>query len=292
MPVQSRPMADKPPFEPLHQAHAIEQVALIVTFQRPLDLALLRAARDAVGNPPDLPARAELRAFALPAGPGMLPVGAAVPGGALPAGAAPLGGFVFTRMRPDGSDEMEFQVQRQQVSFRTMLYTRWAKVFARAQQLFEAVLPLYLRHAPIGAIAMNYVDKFVCLATPDACDARPLLRKDSPYLAPNVFDARDLWHCHTGAFSHPDEQTKRLISVNVDLLTDKVDDKDRTVLSIASVLTDGFNQAGYKPMELTPEAGPGFIFQRFDALHALDKVVLGSIIMPSVAKRIALDNVG
>jgi uncharacterized protein (TIGR04255 family) len=283
-------MPDQPQFEPLHQAHAIDQVALILNFQRPLDARVLRAARDAVGNPEDLPARAELRAYALQVGPNMIPAGAAVAGPALvQGGAAPLAGFSFTRMRPDGSEEIEFQVQRHQVSFRTVVYTRWAKVFAQAQKLLEKVLPVFLSYSPITAIAMNYADKFVCLATPGECDARRLLRKDSPYLAPSVFEAKDLWHCHTGAFSRPDEQTKRLITVNADLLSDRVEEKDRTVLSITSILTDGFNNPGYSPTELKPDAGPDFVFRRFDALHALDKIVLGSIIVPSLAKRIALE---
>jgi len=282
-------MPDQPAFEPLHQAHAIEQVALIINFQRPLDVRLLRAARDAVGNPADLPARAELRAYALQVGANMMPAAAAVSGPVVQGGPAPIAGFSFMRMRPDGSEEIEFQVNRHQISFRTMLYTRWAKVVAQAQKLFDAVLPVFLNHSPITAIAMNYADKFVCLASPGECNAHTLLRKDSPYIAPNVFEANDLWHFHTGAFSRPDEQTKRLITVNVDLLADKIEEKDRTVLSISSILTDGFNNPGYSPTELTLDTGSDFVFQRFDTLHSLDKVVLGSIITPSAAQRIALE---
>lgn len=282
-------MPDQHQFEPLHQAHAIEQVALAVNFMRPLDAKLLRASRDAVGSPPDLPARAELRAFALSVGPNMMPAGAAVSGPAIQGGPAPIAGFSFTRMRPDGSEEIEFQVQRHQISFRTMVYTKWSNVFGQAQKLFDTVLPVFLGHSPITAIAMNYADKFVCLAPLGQCDPRSILRKDSPYLAPRIFEEKDLWHSHSGAFSRPDEQTKRLISVNIDLLTDKAEDKDRTQVSIASILTDGFNHPGYSPTELTPATGLEFVYRRFEALHALDKVVLGSIITPSVSQRIALD---
>lgn len=261
-------------FEPLHSAHAIEQVLLGVQFQKPLDDAGLREARTAAGNPPDLPGRAELRGFALQA-----------------AGAprAMSTGFSLTRMRADGTEEAEFQVQRHLISFRTMLYTRWSDISAQTYSLFSAVLPVYLRRGPIAAIALNYVDKFVSSSLPPDCDVRPILQRNSPYLAPRVFETANLWHTHSGAFSKPDAYTRRLVAVNVDYVTEKLEERERTALVINSTLTDAFNQNGYDPLQLTPEDGMSFAKQTFESLHQEEKEVLRSIISGDLARRIALE---
>lgn len=261
-------------FEPLHSAHAIEQVLLGVQFQKPLDDAGMREARVAAGTPPELPGRAELRGFALQA-----------------AGAprAMSTGFSFTRMRADGTEEAEFQVQRHLISFRTMLYTRWSDISAQAYGLFSTVLPVFLQRGTIAGIALNYVDKFISSSLPPDGDVRPILQRTSPYLAPRVFESTNLWHTHSGAFSRPDDRTRRLIAVNVDYITEKIEERDRTALVINSTLTDAFNQNGYEPLHVLPDDGMTFVKQTFERLHQGDKEVLRSIITGDLARRIALD---
>lgn len=274
--------ANKSTFEPVHNAHAIDQVAFGVQFDRQLSDEELKAAKQAIGTPDELPGRMELRGIAMTIGPNA-PAMARTPNA--------VAGHVFTRIRADGAVETELQLQRESLSFRTALYTRWVSVFAQVDKYFSSVLRIYLAHARVTQVTLNYLDKFVCTAPVSECNPAEILQKNSAYLAPRIFDVRDLWHCHTGTFTKLDRQTKQLVTVNVDFITETLlpDEKERSAVAITTVLTNLFNQPGYDPLDLAPDAGQRFMAECFQSLHNLDKAVLRGIITPEAARRIALE---
>ena len=268
-------------FEPIHKAHAIDQVAVAVIFDRQLDDDALRAAKEVIGKPEELPGRTELRGVSIQ-------IGSTSPTPAVPTLPA-VAGYGFTKVQPDGFLETELHIQRSAITFRTLFYTRWANVWGQAKRYIDAVLPLYLQSgARLNQVSLNYVDKFVSSALVEECRPTEILKKDSPFLCSNIFGSNDLWHCHSGRFERRNDTTKRLITVNVDFISETIHEQDRRTVVIASVIADLFNQATYSPFDLDPNDAPRTIDACFQGLHEADKDVLRSIISDDMSRRIAL----
>jgi hypothetical protein len=161
-------------------------------------------------------------------------------------------------------------------------------VWEEVKRHFVLLMPFYLRKGRIMQFSLNYLDKFVSSAPLAQCRPADILQTGSPYLAPHVFDARDLWHSHMGFFQRVDARTKQLVTVNVDFIVETNDKGARPAVAIASILSHMFNQAEYEPFAPSASELPSVLDDHFGALHDLDKEVLGSIITKDIARRIAL----
>jgi uncharacterized protein (TIGR04255 family) len=264
-------------FEPVHDAHAIEQVVFVLQIDRPLDDKSFAAVSDAAAAfMSDLPGRNVIQAVGLMIG----AVGIGTP-------APPMMGTVFSRTNPAGIVESELRVERATVSFRTTLYTRWDAVWAQARKYFDVLIPKYVTSARIAGISLNFVDRFVWIGLPAECRPASLLRPSSKYVSPNVYEAPDLWHSHTGAFLRVDNQTKRLLNVNIDYVDGIPPENKRTVV-ITTVLNDMFNQPDFQATEVTAESVASLFDAHMQQLHSFGKSVFGNIINDEMKKRIAL----
>lgn len=264
-------------FEPVHAAHAIEQVLFNLQFDQPLDDAIFSEARSAAEQfKSELPGQVETQGLTL-----MLGSSAAN---------SPVqnAGFVFRRVGPDGTIENELRVDRTSVTFKTTLYSRWDAVWSQARKYFNAIVPIYAKAARISGLTIHYVDKFVWTGNLNECRPSHLLRAQSKYLCPHVYEAEDLWHSHTGAFMRIDDNTKRLLNVNVDYLDESQLGAIRRIVAITTVLTDQLNQPGYEPYAMKGNDIISPVDDHMQGLHVLGKEVLGSIINDAMCRRIAL----
>lgn len=266
-------------FEPLHEAHAIEQVLFVVQISPALDDRALAEARKIAGQfRSELPGSTEIQGFAMAIG---------GPGPMTPIPTGPMVGSVFHRTRPDGTIENELRIERASVTFRTTSYTRWDAVWTQASKYLSALVPHYLSRASLSALSLNFVDKFVWAGEVGRAGAGLLLRSGSNYLCPHIFAAEDLWHSHTGVFLRPNDATKRLLNINVDCLDQSQPDGQRRVVGITTVLTDFLNQPGYTATVVSPD-DRSFIDHRMKQLHNFSKETFGNIINDDMSKRIAL----
>jgi len=262
-------------FNPLHAAHAIEQVMLTLQFDQPVDNAIFGRVREAAGQfRQELPGEAEIHGLTFPFGPDVRP---------------PINsGISFRRAEPDGTVGQELRVDRTSLSFITTRYTRWNEFWTQASRYFNVLAPIYAGHARLAGVGCTYVDKFVWSGNTVNCRPALLLRGDSKYICPHVFTADDLWHSYTGAFIRVDRNTKRLLNVNVDHTDELRLGETRRIVAITTVLSDQLNQAGYDPCTVTPDTVTDFINTRIQALHVFSKVVFGNIINDTMSRRIAL----
>lgn len=266
--------SQKGQFEPIHAAHAIEQVVFALQFDRPIEDAMFAEVRKAAEQfKSELPGQIEIQGFAL-----MLTT----------AGPVPNAGFLFRRVAPDGTVENELRVDNSSVTFRTMLYTRWDAVWSQASKFFKALVPIYATQVRISGISINYVDKFAWSGNLTACKPSLLLRAESKYLCPHVFEAKDFWHSHTGAFIRVDNNTKRLLNVNVDYLDENRSGEVSRVVAITTVLTDQLNQPGYDPYVAEGSDIIKFVDDHMQGMHVFGKSVFGNIINDEMSRRIAL----
>lgn len=274
-------LSKKGQFEPIHAAHAIEQVVFVLRFETPLEdeiFAQVREATKRFESELDMPRRVRLQGVSFLIHPG-------VPASSLPPQTS---GLMLQRMRADGSIEKELRVDSNSITFMTSLYTRWDAVWMQARGYFEVLAPIYAPHTKIQAVGLNYLDKFEWIGDKSKCRAEALLRVGSEYLCSHIFKAEDFWHSHTGAFIRADEQTKRLLNVNVDFLDEIRGDDIRKVISVTTSLTDLMNQPEYTLLEVSAEQIVKFIDDHTKKLHVFGKNVFANIINEEMSKRIAL----
>ena len=270
-------------FEPLHDAHAIEQVVFAVQFLGPLDESTFKEASDILDPiTGDLPKKSvagipNLVAFTIG--------DQAAPLSMLPPAAL---GRVYQSFQPDGTIGTEVRLDRGSMVFRTTLYTRWAATWSRAQKYFGAVIPKCVPKTRIAGVSLNYVDKFIWTGDPAECRPANLLEPKSKYLCPHVYDSEDLWHSHTGAFSRVDNQTKRLLNVNVDYIDERKGDVQRRMISIGTALSDLTNQPDYAPLDIAEKDAISFIDSKMQHLHDFGKIIFANIVNDEMSKRIAL----
>jgi uncharacterized protein (TIGR04255 family) len=270
-------------FEPLHDAHAIEQVVFAVQFHASLDdtaFAGVCNALDPVTD--DLPKK--------------FGVGPSVAGQNLTftIGSAPLPvpstpyGKNHQFVQPDGVIGTEFNIDRTSIVFRTTRYTRWAETWSRARKYYDVVLPMYAAKLQVVGISLNYVDKFVWNGSPADCRPSLLLGANSKYLCPHVYETSELWHSHTGAFIRVDNQIKRLLNVNVDYLDEQRSSGLKRTVAIGTVLSDLLNQPEYASIDIGETTAISFIDTRMQQLHDFGKMVFANVINEPMSKRIAL----
>ena len=271
-------------FRPVHAAHSIEQVVFSVLFDRQLPPGSFAAVVNAVEQfKSEMPGGGPIQgvSFAF-GGAGMPPPFFQQP--------MSISGVMLTRSAPDGSIESELRVEQTSLSFRTTRYSRWDTIWNTAQRYFGAVLGSYIdAGAQLKSISLNFVDKYVWHGEANECDAEKLLRRGSCYIAAQVFNQRDLWHSHTGAFERVNAHTKRLMNINVDCLDEVVNVESRRVIVITTVLTDLFGQPGYDPIVSTSSDALEFITTQMLTLHAENKKILADAITDAMANQIALN---
>lgn len=267
-------------FEPIHAAHAVEQVVFVLQFEAPLSdevFANVQECAKQFRTAADMPIFMKREGIAI----SFFPAGQ-------PAIPPQKSGFMLRRMRADGSVEKELRVEPESITFMTSMYTRWDTVWMQARTYFEKLASIYAANSKIVGIGLNYVDKFIWTGEDTASRADDLLRVNSKYLCAQIFEAQDFWHSHTGAFIRADAQTKRLLNVNVDHLEESRTDDMRRVVSVITILTDMLNQPGYTPAEISAENINQFLDRHSKELHSFGKEVLGNIINDAMSKRIAL----
>jgi uncharacterized protein (TIGR04255 family) len=268
-------------FEPIHDAHAVEQVQIAINFAQPLgdgSFSQVRQAMEVFRT--ELPGGSELQSFAIAFGqaPALF---AGSPGQMLSKG------FVMQSMARNGAIEAEVRIEPSSIAFRTTLYSRWNAVWDQFARYLKSIIGTYAG-SPVMQVSLSFVDKFVWIGTPKSCKATLLLRPNSKYLCPHVYGSPDLWHSHTGAFIPVDEYTKRLLNINVDCLDEQIGEQARRIVSISTVLTDIFNQPGFTPLTLASNEAFDKLQERLIQLHDKSKHCFGDVISDEMCKRIAL----
>jgi uncharacterized protein (TIGR04255 family) len=270
-------------FEPIHDAHAIEQVQIVINFAQLLDEVLFGQVRQAMAiykTDAELPGGSELQSIAIGFGqnPGFF-VGA--PGQISK-------GFLMQRIAPNGAIETEVRIEVNSITFRTTLYSRWNTVWGQFSKYLKSIVSMYAGNSPVMHVSLSFVDKFFWVGERATCQPKVLLRPNSRYLCPYIYDSPDLWHSHTGAFLPVDQFTKRLLNVNVDYLDEQMVDQPRRIINISTVLTDMLNQPGFKPHQLSPIEAFDKLQERLVQLHEQSKHFFSEVISDEMCKRIAL----
>ncbi len=273
-------------FKPVHEAHAIEQLVVTIQFDAPLSDEAIRAVNEVMARfSDDLPGRNDIRGMGFQIGPnGVMPIASAVSD--MP------NGVVRYLVDGRGVQVKELRIDRQNLVFRTLLYTRWDTVWSETQRYFNEIL-VQLSGSNIASYGLTYVDKFIWHGRLEACQPLLLLRADSPHVAAKCLKAQDLWHCHSGMFSRASDTVKRLEVVDLDC----VDEPDpqfgfgvpaQRIIRISINVVDIFNQPGHIPRHISGSEAVEELSRGFSDLHAVQKRVACDIFSKEASARIGL----
>lgn len=266
-------------FEPIHDAHAIEQVQIAINFLSPLDSTSMENVRSEISAfESELPGYSEIQRLA---------IGVTQTPGFIN-GPITSTGFVRFRTAANGVVLDELIIAPESITFRTTSYTRWVDIWTKFSRYLKAILEIYASKLVIAQVSLSFVDKFVWIGEVAACKPKLLLRPDSRYICPHIYAQDDLWHSHTGVFLRVDAYTKRLLNINVDYLDDLTTGQARRIVGISTVLTDMLNQPNYQAFNLTSGEAFDNLSTRMTALHNMSKTSFAHVISDEMCERIAL----
>jgi uncharacterized protein (TIGR04255 family) len=239
-------------WKPVHEAHAIDRVRILVQFNNPLtDKLLAKAALPATSRFQELGfdelVRAETATQSI-----MISV--------QPATAVPSvvhNGWLLKRSS-SGMLVEEAGFRDGVFGYMSTEYGRWENLARRFWDLFEAPLGIAFDSVDVSSLRLEYWDRFVFDGDVKDANARDLLSEVDPALPKDVIEGASLWHSHAGWFEkHKDDQV--LVNRNIDVLDEGAGSDKRRVCNVFTLF------------ELRPVSSTGGIAETKDALEHLHR---------------------
>lgn len=263
-------MAFVPRFEPIFPAHAIEQCVATAIFDQPLPpkvLASLREKHKALFMKEGLIEGPRASGFQFD-----VTTGKVVP---------LVDGGPVSYVTPDRGTTIT--VVSNQVSLQTTRYIRWASFELMLSKFLMPVVTDFCEVVSITAVQLGYWDRFLWSGTWDDFDVQQLLDPENDLIVRKAARAPQQWHSHAGWFEMHAPSLRRLVNVNVDVvsaagptLPSRPSVGIYTSIQDASIDPDAFALANTDLNSL--------LCQEHDDL----KELLRAIISPTMAQRIGL----
>jgi len=265
-------MPDRPTFEPLFPAHAIERCAVTVVFRENLpEKTFSRAvagASSAFSKKGLKPAESPPAAFSIDMASGKV---------GPPVGAQPR---MFAL--PDGSANL--LVGPNLITWQNTRYVTWSPFIGQFRDLAIPAISEFLENVSLASVRLEYWDRFNWTGTWDDFDAKQLIRIDAANVLRDWSRWRRQWHSHAGWFEQVGS-LRRLSNVNVDIGEWA---GVRPSVLIYTMMQDETNIPGYGESDPT-SLNQDFVFERLETIHRDLKALLGTVITDSMAARISLN---
>lgn len=198
-------------WKPIHEAHAIDRVRILVQFNSPLtDKILAKAAAPATSKFQELGFEQLLRAESTIQG-FMISV---QPGPIVPEIAQ--NGWVLKRSSAGVLTE-EAGFRDGVFGYMSTEYGRWENLATRFWDVFESSLSIALDSVDISSIKLEYWDRFVFDGQPASANLRDLLVTVDPVIPESAVTGAALWHSHSGWFENHNENVV-LVNRNIDVI--------------------------------------------------------------------------
>lgn len=215
-----------------------------------------------------------------------------------------LAGFSFDSLRSDGNVERSITLNEKTLTITRADYERWHKTWPEVRTIFALMLPILLERADVITFHLQYQNRFVWEGDLGAFRTDILFRKGSRFLAPNVFDAPELWHSNHGYFTYPDQPSKHQLLSTSDVqvvLPERVGvNTDVSWSLVAEVrlnhrVIHGVERAGGrgKPIATVEEAlangdGNGLVDHYMEEMHTRNNWLLARLINDEMCDAINL----
>lgn len=217
-----------------------------------------------------------------------------------------LSGFTFDSLKADGQIMRSITLNENKLSIVRTDYDSWEKTWGEVREVLVLMLPVALERLDVAAFQLQYHDRFVWEGEQADFRADIIFRRDSEFLAPNVFEVKDLWHSNHGYFEYPDQPHKhQLLTVSdVQVIPPGRAELDTGPWLLADVKFNhrafhgveraGGQGTGIKSVEevLGAEGATGLIDSYMNEMHDRDKQLLARLINDEMCDRIKLDRPG
>lgn len=98
-----------------------------------------------------------------------------------------------------GMFQQVLSIEENSIGFRSSKYRNYTEFKERFLQLTDTLLPLVSNVMTLARIRFEYQDKYVWTGERGVdIPLAPLIRANSPYIAPHVYKEPAVWHSHTG----------------------------------------------------------------------------------------------
>ena len=216
------------------------------------------------------------------------------------------GGLIFDSLKANGEVERSIQLSENKLAITRADYEGWDKTWGEARGILVKMLPVLLERGDVIAIHLRYHDRFVWDGDPEEFRADLVFRRDSPFLAPNLFEVEDFWHSYHGFFEYLDRPyLHQLLNVmEAKVITAEIVGEDPSPRTVAEVRLNhrtfhGVEQAGTRPELITSEEElfgrgdePGLLDAYMNEMHDRNKAVLRRLINDEMCDSINLGRPG
>lgn len=214
-----------------------------------------------------------------------------------------LGGFAFDSLAPDGKVIRSVTLSDTELSVVRTDYEKWDKTWSEVRKTFNLMLPILLQRSDVSAIHLQYHDRFVWEGDHSKFHADMVLRRESHFVVPNIFDARDLWHSYHGYFEYLKQpQMHQLLNV-IEVQTVPSESVGLTPdqglvveVRLNHRATPGQDRAGARGTPLTTVQevlgegdSTGLLDDYINEMHERDKWLLSRLINDEMCDKIGLE---
>jgi uncharacterized protein (TIGR04255 family) len=204
----------------------------------------------------------------------------------IPTPQPPLNGLLYDSLKPNGEPSWAVNILSNMLVVVCGEYSRWARVWERAQEFFMIVLPHILSATAIGTVGLQYTDEFGALGNKAQFTLNGVFNPESRFIPRNIIGAHGPCHSHHGFFEHIDTPSPSRVLTNVNV--DVGEDSGKMKINITTAHRCIFAS----PIPGTSDqllAANGVIGKTFAALHVLNKSVVGDILTTDVKAAINFD---
>jgi uncharacterized protein (TIGR04255 family) len=268
------------PFEPVHEAHAIEKVSMKVQLPKPLPGALwpnvLKSAIS-TANELEFPTYGEAATVDLE-----LRSAAEDPSAVEAILRSRYGGVSFSQRGPPPEPPLrEFVVTRTELRVDSYVYVRWSGYRGLLERALQGMASSFFASDPPAVVHLEYSDRFSHPGPLQEVRWTEVL-KPSVAVTQQQLERTDLWHSHVGWFETDDLGRQILVRINIDAVPQT--EGSPIGLRIKTMV------------ELRSPTGPlerdgvdiNLLLTEIDTLHDCSKRIFGSILADEMVDRISL----
>lgn len=262
------------PFEPRHQRHAIDQVAIAIHYERAFSRGELE---DLAENHSQwleyLPKMERDEVILVPINP---------PQGQIPIPPRPV---KFQSFKRDGSIDWRLSARDNVIFVNCLDYNRWEQVWKTARKYLSFLAPFLLEKNQITQFALQYNDLFRWDGSISNIDFSQLLCKSSETIPNNIWNKGAVWHLHTGWFDSVEKPNPGRVLIRTHI--DAVVEQGVSNTKIESVLRYELEQS-LRASAILASHPVDPIDDIFSYLHSRHKQQFSSYLTPEMRNRINL----
>jgi uncharacterized protein (TIGR04255 family) len=174
----------------------------------------------------------------------------------------------------------QLQVQRNSITYRTSVYTRWQDMRSELEVLLSPLIAMVSEVIGIESIRFEYLDIFIYSGDINEANLSGLISQSSPMVSAHVFKGSANWHCHTGDSRALDiPGSSAIIQVNLDSNTLRQRSGNGTaVRRLVNLMTAREDRMPFGRVEKS-DYNNEIVLRRLDEMHEeLKRLVVGLLV--------------